>query len=89
MSGGTFALKNHYGTIMFPETLHNKLPISLPELNALPEIKDRTRLVVGDILEASLEPHYSLPYWTPDWKGDSILMSFDWKLYVQISILYS
>jgi hypothetical protein len=46
-------------------------------LNALAPIKDRTRLVIGDILEANLKFIAGWPYWKPDYKGDSILMSFD------------
>jgi hypothetical protein len=43
----------------------------------LPPIKDKTRLIIGDVLEANLQYSNGWPYWKPDWKGDSILMSFD------------
>jgi hypothetical protein len=43
----------------------------------LPEIKDRTRLVVGDILEANLQFTNSWPYWKADYTGDGIMLSFD------------
>jgi hypothetical protein len=49
----------------------------MPALNALPPIKDRTRLIIGDMLEACLQPKTAYPYWEADWQGDEILMSFD------------
>lgn len=77
ISGLTFAMKNHYGSVQFPSMLHYPIDQSIAELNALPPIKDRTRLVIGDILEANLQYRSGWPYWEADWKGDSILMSFD------------
>ncbi len=77
LAGLTFALKNHFGSVNSPGALHSPIDQTIAELNALPPIKDRTRLVIGDILEANLKYSSSWPYWKPDWKGDSILMSFD------------
>jgi hypothetical protein len=77
LAGMTFALKNHYGTVESPSSLHYPIEQAIAELNALPVIKDRTRLVIGDVLEANLRYSNSWPYWSPDWKGDSLLMSFD------------
>jgi uncharacterized protein (DUF362 family) len=77
MSGITFALKNHFGTISSPPNLHTPLTENIAALNALPEIKDRTRLVVGDILEACLKHTNVSPYWRADYRGDSILVSHD------------
>jgi hypothetical protein len=77
LSGITFAMKNHFGSVRYPGMLHSGIARKIAELNALPEIKNRTRLIVGDILEANLEYGYSFPYWTADYRGDSILMSFD------------
>jgi uncharacterized protein (DUF362 family) len=77
-SGISFAMKNHYGTLDRPEDFHRPLTgRAIAELNALTPIKDRTRLVIGDILTASTTPRESSPYWTLDAVGDSILMSFD------------
>ncbi|MCL4393828.1 MAG: DUF362 domain-containing protein [Chloroflexi bacterium] len=76
ISGLTFALKNHFGTVSSPESLH-LVDETLPALNALPQIKDRTRLVVGDVLEACLKHTSSWPYWKADYKGDSIMVSYD------------
>ncbi len=76
ISGITFAMKNHFGTVMNPESLHG-VSTSIPGLNALPEIKDRTRLIIGDVLQANVKYGYAWPYWKADYTGDSILMSFD------------
>jgi hypothetical protein len=76
ISGISFAMKNHYGTVMNPEGLHS-VGTCIPGLNALPDIKDRTRLIIGDVLQANLKYGYSWPYWKADYTGDSILMSFD------------
>jgi len=76
ISGISFAMKNHYGTISNPESLHS-VGACIPGLNALPDIKDRTRLIIGDVLQANVKYGYSWPYWKADYTGDSILMSFD------------
>jgi hypothetical protein len=71
LSGITFAMKNHYGTFdsaaafHVPETFRR----AVVELNALPPIRDRTRLIVGDALV--------VVGWGEAVTGDSILMSFD------------
>jgi hypothetical protein len=77
MAGLTFALKNHFGSVSSPSSLHSSIDQTIAELNALSPIKDHTRLIIGDILEANFRFNSSWPYWEPDWKGDSILMSFD------------
>jgi len=79
IAGLSFALKNHYGSISRPESLHygQNMNVGMAALNALPPIKDRTRLIIGDALEACLRYTGSFPYWRADWKGDSIFMSFD------------
>ena len=75
-AGISFAMKNHYGTVLRPFELHD-LAVYMPGLNALPDIKDRTRLIIGDVLQANVKYGYSWPYWKADYTGDSILMSFD------------
>jgi hypothetical protein len=77
IAGLTFALKNHYGSVDRPDNLHYPIEQTLAELNALAPIKERTRLVIGDVLEANLKYSGGWPYWKADWRGDSILMSFD------------
>ncbi len=76
IAGMTFAMKNHFGTVSYPDGLHS-VSRSIPELNNLPIIKDRTRLVIGDVLEANLKYGYGWPYWEADYKGDGIMMSYD------------
>jgi hypothetical protein len=77
LSGITFAMKNHYGSFNYPGTLHSASMQEIAYLNALPEIKDRTRLIIGDALAANIRYANSYPYWKEDWWGDSIFMSFD------------
>lgn len=51
-SGISCALKNHYGSINNPGEYHkNNCDPGLAEVNALPQIKDKTRLVVADALK--------------------------------------
>jgi uncharacterized protein (DUF362 family) len=77
LAGITFAMKNHYGSIYYPDILHSRNMREVAALNTLPEIKDRTRLIIGDALAANLRYANSYPYWQEDWVGDSIFMSFD------------
>jgi uncharacterized protein (DUF362 family) len=77
LAGITFAMKNHYGSFPSPSTLHSNDMREIAALNALPEIKDRTRLIIGDALAANLRYTNSWPYWREDWIGDSIFMSYD------------
>jgi hypothetical protein len=77
ISGISFALKNHYGTVSSPGSLHTPIGPLMAELNALGPIRDRTRLIIGDMLTACLRYRGAWPYWESDWTGDSILMSFD------------
>jgi len=73
MAGFSFALKNHYGSIDSPGSLHSgeRLTRGMAELNALEAIRAKTRLVIGDALEACLFN------WNSAKRGDSLLMSFD------------
>jgi uncharacterized protein (DUF362 family) len=72
MSGISFAMKNHYGTFDVPGRFHGeRMGRGMAELNALPPIKDRTRLIIGDVLTVV---HGG---WRSATTGDSILMSFD------------
>ncbi len=77
MAGISFALKNHYGSVMFPNLLHNSIAAKMAALNALSPIRERTRLVIGDILIANLKLQYTWPYWRDAVKAHSILMSYD------------
>jgi len=71
-SGLSFAMKNHYGSIDRPSSIHfdNCAP-GIAQLNALPEIRDRTRLIIGDVLRMC-------PFnWDQAVVGNALLMSFD------------
>ena len=69
IAGITFALKNHYGSFNKPSAFHPpRLDRGIAELNALPPLKERTRLVIGDALEVNARRIR---------RGDSIFMSFD------------
>jgi hypothetical protein len=71
-AGMSFALKNHYGTFDQPQNFHgDRLLQGLPALNALPPIKDRTRLIIGDALKIVQDS------WFSAFDSDFICMSFD------------
>jgi uncharacterized protein (DUF362 family) len=74
LSGFTFSLKNHYGTINNPQDFHYGLPFrrGLAEINTLPPIKDKTRLIIGDGLTFVLGDNWDLLL-----PADSLFMSFD------------
>jgi uncharacterized protein (DUF362 family) len=74
MGGISFAMKNHYGTINLPGDLHANMGRAIAELNALPAIRDRTRLIVGDVLSVVGAVSGG---WNSAVPGDSILMSAD------------
>lgn len=73
MAGISFSMKNHYGTIDQPGNYHNgdALVNGLAELNALPVIQQRTRLIIGSLLNVCLRN------WNEAETGDSILVSLD------------
>jgi hypothetical protein len=74
-AGISFAMKNHFGTFDRPQSFHGRLFVpGLTELNALPPIKNRTRLIIGDILTAK---PYRSAYGRYVIGQDKILMSFD------------
>jgi hypothetical protein len=79
IAGISFAMKNHYGTLENPGALHygKYIERGMAELNALPPIKDHTRLTIGDTLTVNLRGRNSWPYWRDAVTGDAILMSFD------------
>jgi uncharacterized protein (DUF362 family) len=70
-SGISFALKNHFGCFNKPQGFHDRIPGGMAELNALPPIQKRTRLIIGDALKVTTSSLGDTV------TGDSILMSFD------------
>jgi uncharacterized protein (DUF362 family) len=76
-AGISFAMKNHYGTFDIPWRFHEpKFDLGIPELNALPPIKDRTRLIVGDVLTPDAY-RGSLDGYRVVGIGNTMLVSFD------------
>jgi len=57
----TGALKNHMGSIDAPQRLHTSFEHSCGLLNHLPQIRDRLRLVLLDLLRPSLKGHPDFP----------------------------
>jgi hypothetical protein len=75
--GISFGMKNHYGTFDIPASFHGaKFERGIPELNGLPPIKDRTRLIVGDALTTRSYNGFLDNYEVMD-IGNTTLMSFD------------
>jgi hypothetical protein len=70
-SGISFALKHHYGTFDRPGQYHGNVEQALGALNVLDAIRDRTRLIIGDVLNICTQN------WNTAETGDSILMGFD------------
>jgi len=69
--GLSAALKNHLGSVNNPSAYHgwepDRMPRSLPELNALPPLRTKTRLVVID----AIRPLYAGgPFDAPEYRWD-------------------
>ena len=71
-AGISVSLKNHYGSVNNPGTLHGSwCDPAIAELNAQPAIRDKTRLVVGAALNVSPRD------WNQPYRENAILVSFD------------
>jgi hypothetical protein len=78
--GLSAALKNHLGSVNNPASFHgwekDRMPRSLPELNALPAIRNKTRLVIIDAIKPLFaggpadDPQYR-------WEYKSLIVSAD------------
>ncbi len=74
--GLSFAMKNHYGTIDTPSRFHDQnFTKGITGINSLSPIKDRTRLIVGDLLTP--ETHQDFASYVVVGGKNSILMTFD------------
>ena len=74
-SGVTFSLKNHYGTVDNPGTLHgNNCDPYIAELNDTEPIKEKTRLI---ILDASLGVYNGGPGGGPQFRYNSLILGQD------------
>jgi hypothetical protein len=71
-AGMTFSMKNHYGTFDRPEEYHHeRMGRGMAELNLLPPIKERSRLLIGDALQVVKRG------WSEAVRGDSVFMGYD------------
>ena len=71
-AGVSVSLKNHYGSVNRPGSLHgNWCDPAIAELNAQPNVRDKTRLVVAAALNVS-------PWnWNQPERENALLLSFD------------
>ena len=71
-AGVSAALKNHYGSVNRPGTLHsNWCDPAIAQLNAQPNVRDKTRLIVGAALNVSPCD------WNQPERENALLFSFD------------
>ena len=71
-AGVSVSMKNHYGSVDMPGALHgNWCDPAIAELNAQPNVRDKTRLIVGAALNVS-------PFdWNQPERENALLLSFD------------
>jgi len=74
--GISCAMKNHFGSFGNPMIFHAAFEYAVSELNALPPIKDRTRLIIGDALATSTRGD-GYGYEVVSIGKAALLMSFD------------
>jgi hypothetical protein len=71
-SGMSAAMKNHYGSVNNPGALHgNRCDPAIAELNAQPNVRDKTRLIVGAVLQISPGD------WNRPERDNAVLLAFD------------
>ena len=70
-AGITVALKNHYGSVNQPMRLHGNSCAAAADLNAQPNIRDKTRLIIGSALLVASGN------WRSPETEDALLFSFD------------
>jgi len=72
MAGISVAMKNHYGSVDRPGALHGDwCDPAIAELNAQPNVRDKTRLIVGAALNVSPDD------WNRPERENALLLSFD------------
>ncbi|MFC1715333.1 DUF362 domain-containing protein [Candidatus Poribacteria bacterium] len=75
ISGVSLSLKNHYGSINGPETMHdNNCDPYIAEINSLAQIREKTRLIV---LDASLGVFSGGPMGQPQFRYNSLILGQD------------
>ncbi|HJN17416.1 MAG TPA: DUF362 domain-containing protein, partial [Armatimonadota bacterium] len=78
ISGVTLAMKNHYGSHDNPRDHHgNGGDPYIADLNSIPAIRDKTRLIVGDCTRGCAQggPYASDPRWL--WSPNGIMVATD------------
>ncbi len=76
IGGISFAMKNHYGSMEDPARFHSRYLVpGINGLNALEPIRQRTRLIIGDVL--NVKTHADSTGYAVVGGTNSILMSFD------------
>ncbi len=73
-SGVTLCLKNHFGSIINPKDFHQNISHTIPQLNLIPEIKNKTILNVADALYCVARRGPSGP---PTFIYNGLMMGFD------------
>jgi hypothetical protein len=72
IAGVSVSLKNHYGSVDRPGSLHgNGCDPAIAELNGQPNIRDKTRLIVGAALNVSPTD------WNRPVRENALILSFD------------
>ncbi len=75
LAGVTLSLKNHFGTIDNPMDFHDSYGDPyIAKLNAAPQIKDKTKLVICD---AALGVYEGGPRKAPQWQEKALIISTD------------
>jgi uncharacterized protein (DUF362 family) len=75
ISGVSLSLKNHYGSINDPETMHdNNCDPYIAEINSLAQVKEKTRLIV---LDASVGIFSGDPMGQPQLRYNSLIVGQD------------
>ena len=76
-TGITFALKNHFGSIGNAAEQHHDYHGTIADLNAVPAIRTKTRLVLGDCLFGLAEGGPALQGPDHVWEPKAVLAGFD------------
>ena len=76
-AGVTFALKNHFGSIQNPGAQHHDFHGTIADLNAVPAIRQKARLVIGDCLLALPDGGPAVRGSDVIWEAKAVLAAFD------------
>lgn len=77
IAGMVLAMKNHYGSIDNPHQHHaNRCNPAIADLNSLPAIREKTRLIIGDLLRP-LADRGPTDYPPARWRYNGLMASTD------------